>query len=149
MKHKLLYLLPFILALASGCFGNKNNNPTPVTPPTGTFSGEFKLTHLNQKTGAIDSSKAIIQLQMETATGYKVTGDTATLHAGSYGSYIVSSDGAAIQFTDKTFPATGTPVKIHLSGIYQYLYNGSNLQMLAYGPLDTLSFYYNLKKTGN
>jgi hypothetical protein len=149
MKHKLFYILPLALALASGCVSNKNNNPAPVTPPTGTFSGEFKLTHLNRKTGAIDSAKTTIQLQMEVATGYKVTGDTTTLHAGSYGSFFVSSDGTAIQFVDQTYPPAGDPTKIHLSGIYQYEYNGSNLQVLGYGPQDTLSFYYNLYKTGN
>jgi hypothetical protein len=148
MKTKLLYLILPVIIFASGCVSNKNSNPTPVNPPLGTFTGEFKRTHTNAITGAIDSTRANIILQMET-TGYKVTGDTSTLHAGSYGGFIINAAGTGIDFVDKTFPLTVTPVKIHLNGVYQYTYQGTNLQLLAYGPQDTLSFYYNLTKTGN
>ena len=148
MKLNLLYLILPAILFASGCFGSKNSNPIPVVLPSGTFTGEFKRTHTNPKTGSTDSVKAIIQLQME-ATGYKVAGDTSTLHAGSYGNFVIGANHDGIVFVDKTYPTTGTPSKVHLSGAYQYTYQGSNLQMVAYGSLDTLSFYYNLTRTGN
>ncbi len=150
MKRLLPYLLPFVVVFASGCFGNKASAPAPVLVPSGTFAGEFKLTHTNPKTGAVDSATANIQLQMETATGYIVTGDTSTVHAGSHGSYIVTTGNSTIEFIDKTYPTNGTtPTKIHLSGVYDYIYKGTNLQLVAYGALDTLSYYYNLTRTGN
>jgi hypothetical protein len=147
MKHKLLYLL-LVAALASGCSNKSAPVPNNADLPTGTFSGVFTRKHINSK-GVIDSAKANIQLQMEIATGFKVTGDTSTLHAGSYGGYNLTTTANTIAFFDRTYPPTGTPTKVHLSGIYQYLYSGTNLQILGYGPLDTLSFYYNLTKTGN
>jgi hypothetical protein len=86
---------------------------------------------------------------METATGFKVTGDTTTIHAGSYGNYVVTTGTSQIQFEDKTWPLTGTPAKIHLDGIYSYTYDGATLQMAAYDPADTLEYYYKFTKTGN
>jgi hypothetical protein len=148
MKYKLLGLLSLFVVFASGCIGDKSA-PVPIANlPTGTFSGVFTRKHINSK-GVIDSAKANIQLQMETATGFKVTGDTSTLHAGSYGSYNLVSESGILQFNDKTYPPTGTPVKTHLSGLYEYKYTGATLQLLGYGALDTLSFYYNLTRTGN
>jgi hypothetical protein len=144
MKRKLLYFLPVILALAAGCL--KKGLVTPVAGPEGTFAGQFILLHRHVKTGVTDTLTANIQLQMSLTTGYKVTGDTATLHAGSYGTYAVNSTGNGIEFIDKTFSPTGTPTKIHLSGIYGYVYNGTILQMTGYGPLDTLAFGYDLKR---
>jgi hypothetical protein len=149
MKKKLLYFLGLGMVIASGCNKTTKLNIPPALTPGGTFSGKFTLYHQNSKTGKTDSSSAILQLSLETATGFKVTGDTATLHAGSYGSYAVSASTSNIGFEDKTYPTTGTPKKIHLDGIYDYLYDGTTLQMAAYGPLDTLTYYYNLKKTGN
>jgi len=135
---------------SAGCAGKKNdvvpNTPVPIS---GTYSGQFKLYHVDgaNTITRIDSTNLI--LTMETATGFKVTGDTTKLHAGSYGSYEVNSTTSQIFFADKTFPLTGTPAKIHLSGPYNYEYNGTTLAMLAYGPQDTLQYYYQFTRTGN
>ncbi len=145
---RLLYLLPLVFAFATGCIP-KSNTPPSNTIPQGTFTGQFKLTHTSSKTGLKDSLTANIQLQIEPATGYTVTGDTATVHAGSFGSYGVNQSNYTMLFVDKTFPPTGTPKKIHLAGVYDYIFNGTNLQLVAYGALDTLTYYYNLKYTGN
>ncbi|HEY8782885.1 MAG TPA: hypothetical protein VIM16_14770 [Mucilaginibacter sp.] len=149
MKRKLPYLLPLLLVFASGCLTDKNNAPTPANAPEGTFAGKFKFTHIHAQTGAVDSATANIQLKMETATGFQVTGDTSTVHAGSYGSYIVSTPYSNVDFIDHTYPTTGVPAKNHLNGVYTYSYDGTTLQLVAYGAFDTLSYYYNLKKIGN
>jgi hypothetical protein len=149
MKHKLLCLLSLTVVFTSGCV-RETGAPVPnnANLPTGTFAGVFTRKHINSK-GVIDSAKANIQLQMEIATGFAVTGDTSTLQAGSYGGYNLTSLTNVIQFNDKTYPLTGTPAKAHLSGTYEYKYTGTTLQLLGYGALDTLSFYYNLTRTGN
>jgi hypothetical protein len=147
MKRKLFYLLPLSLLFLAGCFGNKNSAPTPTLLPSGTFTGQFRRIHKTFRTGVTDTQKANIQLIMETATGFAVTGDTSTVQAGSKGSYYVGLNNY-IQFVDNTFPPTGTPTKTHLNGLYQYYYDGSVFQMLA-TSLDTLSLQYDLKKTGN
>ena len=134
--------------LLSSCISNKNNAPAPNVPE-GTFAGRFSLYHLHSKTGVVDTLTANLILNMETATGYKVTGDTSTLHAGSYGSYLLNSTYTGIEFIDKTYPATGTPAKNHLNGIYEYVYNGTTLQFEATDPADTLIYFYNFTKTGN
>jgi hypothetical protein len=149
MKFKNFYILLCTLTVfVCGCSINKSNSPAPVTP-SGTFAGQFMFLHLHSFTAKVDTFKANLQLVMQPTTGFKITGDTSTVHAGSYGSYVFGSDYTEIDFIDKTYPATGTPVKNHLSGVYQYTYDGSTLQMVAYGPLDTLAYIYNMKKTGN
>ncbi len=145
MKKTLLYFLPLVALFIFGCGPKKTTLPVPA--PEGTFSGQFMFLHLHSKTGVIDTLRANLVLQMEAATGYKVTGDTSTVHAGSYGGYVVNIPTRNISFVDATFPPTGTPAKIHLSGVYDYTYDGSNLQLVVYGPQDTLLYYYNMKKT--
>jgi hypothetical protein len=145
MKSKLLYSLFAITILASGCMGGKNN-PTPVNYPSGTFTGQFRLIHTNLLTGKHDTSAANIQLTMSTATGYQVTGDTSTLHAGSKGAYAINA--GYIDFQDATLPKTGTPKKTHLNGTYEYYYDGSSVfQMIPASSTDTLALQYDLKKT--
>ena len=146
MKRKLPCLLLLAVVVASGCTINKSA-PTPNLP-TGVFSGVFTRKHINSK-GVVDSAKANVQLQLETTTGFTVTGDTTTLHAGSHGTYGLTSQSGFLQFNDVTYPLTGSPAKTHLSGIYEYVYTGTGLQLLGYGALDTLSFYYNFTRTGN
>jgi len=137
--------MPFLLVLASGCLSNKNNAPGPSRPlPEGTFAGPFRLIHKSFKTGKRDTLKANINLTLSTTVGFKVTGDTATVHSGSYGDYVANS--TYIQFFDKTYSSTKQPTKTHLTGIYQYFYDGTTFQMLASGALDTLSLQYDLKK---
>ena len=148
MKRILLYSLPVLLSFVIGC-SPSHSNPTPANIPEGTFAGQFISLHLHEKTGVIDTAKANIQLQMEESTGFKVTGDTSTLHAGSFGTYIFNSYNTAIDFMDKTSPVTGTPTKIHLNGIYAFFFDGTTLQMQTASAFDTLSYIYILKKTGN
>jgi len=144
MKSKLLYSLFSIAILASGCLGSKNT-PTPNNYPSGTFTGQFRLIHTNSSTGKHDTSSANIQLTLSTATGYKVTGDTLTLHAGSYGAYAINTN--YISFQDITMPKIGTPKKTHLNGAYQYYYDGSSVfQMIPASSSDTLALQYDLKK---
>jgi hypothetical protein len=149
MKNNLLYLVPLLLVLASGCANQNIPAPAPALTPQGTFTGQFTLYHLVTKTGKTDSTSANLMLSLETTAGFAVTGDTSTLHAGSHGGYAVDPRTGRIQFQDVTYPATGTPTKVHLSGLYNYVYDGSNLQIAAYGPLDTLTYYYKMKRTGN
>jgi hypothetical protein len=142
-----LYLLPFLLALYTGC-GPSSNTPTPTSSlPLGTFTGPYTYIHTHFNTGVKDTITGILNLNIETATGYIVTGDTSK-HAGSYGACYVNSSTGSINFADKTVPASGTPAKIHLNGFYQYSYDGTNFQLAQEGALDTTAIIYNLKKTG-
>jgi hypothetical protein len=147
MKNSLLYVLSLLLVFASGCVSNN------VVPSTGTiegaYAGQFLRIHTHPATGAMDTVKANIDLSMETATGFKVTGDTSTVHAGSYGSYLVIPTASEVEFFDKTFPLTGFPLKTHLSGTYGYTFDGITLQITGFGAQDTLEYYYKLTRTGN
>jgi hypothetical protein len=135
---KLSSLLAFIV-IASGCLNNKNSsNPIPV--PTGTFSGQFTSLHKKANTSIVDTLRANIQLTTTSAGLFKVSGDTATVHAGSHGSFQLNS--AYIQFQDST--ATAHNTKVHLNGLYQYAYDGNNFQITAYN--DTLYYEYDLKR---
>jgi hypothetical protein len=146
MKKKLTYVLPVLIlavVFTSGCFKNAESNPTPA--PSGTFTGQFRLLHRKPGTTVIDTVKANIQLVIETGVGYKVLGDTLTIHAGSKGHYAINSN--TIGFQDDTFPATGKPTKTHLSGYYQYYYDGTSVLQMVANSADTLSLQYDLKKT--
>jgi hypothetical protein len=148
MKSTIFFTLAIATALLSSC--STNNNVLPTAPaPYGTFTGQFKLYHINPATNTARIDSAYIDLSLETATGFKVTGDTLKLHAGSYGNYLGNAGSMQIEFADKTAPTSGTPTKVHLNGIYQYSYNGNILQLLAYGPQDTLQYYYKFTRTGN
>jgi len=151
MKFRILFLSPFLsvfLFLLSSCGGTQtSSNPTPNVP-SGTFSGTFTLYYLHDKTGVIDTSTTTLTLSMQ-KTGFAVTGDTSKVHAGSYGAYIVNSNYTGIDFVDKTFPASGTPAKVHLNGVYQYTFNGTIFQLNAASAYDTLTYSYNLTRTGN
>lgn len=147
MKNKLLYLLPLLVILAEGCF-KTNTNPVPApAAPSGTFTGQFKLYHRHTDRVPYDSTVANITVKL-VASGYtySVTGDTTTLHAGSYGTYGISSP--YMIFDDKTFSASAPATKTHLSGYYLYNYDGTNLLLYA-SSSDTLILGYSLKKTSN
>jgi len=143
MKRKLNYLFPILLLLGTAGCVKTSNDPSTIDIPVGNFTGQFTRIHLNPNTNKLDTIKANITLNMGTATGYVVGGDT-TNHAASYGSYVV--DGQNIAFSDHTLPSTTTittpPVKIHLNGIYQYQYAPPVLQIGVQN--DTISFFYNL-----
>jgi hypothetical protein len=137
MKHKIIYLSLLISAIAAGC-----QKQIPVAPdPQGTFTGQFTRIRLNSN-GKLDTTYANLQLTVQAATGYSVSGDTSTIHAGSYGTYQFSPN--LVGFLDKTYPTTGKPAKIHLSGTYQYSFDGINF--IIVGTTDSLGLIYNLKK---
>lgn len=138
---RLIYVLPVLLALAGGC---AKTNERVVPYPTGTFAGEFRFLHKRPGTAIIDTLKTNIQVVLETGVGFKVVGDTSTVHAGSKGHYGVNS--SDIAFDDETFPKTGRPAKSHLNGIYRYYYDGSSVFQMVANSSDTLSLQYNLKR---
>jgi len=143
---KSFYLLPLVafILLTSACSKSNDNQPTVVLP-TGTFTGQFLKIHLNPTTSKYDTSKAALQLTLSQSTGFAITGDTTTLHAGSYGSY--AANAYYMQFVDKTYNAAAKPNgKYHLDGVYNYAYNGSQLVIYA-NFADTLSLQYQFTKS--
>jgi hypothetical protein len=147
MKHKLLYLFLLLAILASGCLKNSNSNNVPPPIPSGTFTGQFKLYHRHTDAVPYDSVMANITVKLTTpAYTFTVTGDTSTIHAGSYGTFGISVP--YIIFNDNTYSATAPKTKTHLSGYYLYNYDGTNLLMYA-SSSDTLILGYSLKKTSN
>jgi len=148
MKLRLLYLLPLLIALTAGCLGGSKNSNNVAPIPDGVYSGQFRLLHVH--TNKTDTVKANIMLTMSNSAGtYKVTGDTATVHAGSFGNYAGNSATGLITFVDKTYSSSAPVTKTHLTGTYNYAYDGTTFQMKAFGVLDTLVLQYDLKKTAN
>ena len=142
--RKILYLVPMALMALSSCLGTSTTPaPSSVNTPTGTFTGQFRRVHKNPATNKVDTLKANLTLTLSTATGYAVTGDTTSLHAGSNGIWTIND--TYITFVDNTLQRTGTPVKIHLNGSYPYGYDGSKLQFLTTFA-DTLAYQYDLVK---
>jgi len=149
MKNKLVYLFPLslLLILVAGCVKlgpNPNNDISNYPYPLGTFQGRFTRIHKNEITSKYDTASANIQLVLSTSTGYAVTGDTSTVHAGSYGSF--SENQYNIAFNDATYPATGFPVKTHLAGVYLYSLIGLNFKITGTDG-DSLSYTYDLTRT--
>ncbi len=142
MKKNLFGLFITLLVIASGC---KKTEETPLIVPQGKFSGKFTRLHLDKRTNKIDTLKADMVITLSTTTGYAVLSDTTVVHAGSKGLYGV--DRSFIEFSDNTIPAGPLSIigKTHLAGVYQYNYNGNNLQIGRSN--DTLSYYYNLLLT--
>lgn len=146
MKNKLLYLLPLLVILFEGCAKSHSNTPAP-TIPSGTFTGQFKLYHRHTDQVPYDSLTTNITLNLTTpAYTFTITGDTSTLHAGSYGTFGINSP--YMIFNDKTYSSTAPVTKTHLSGYYLYNYDGTNLLLYA-SSSDTLILGYTLKKTTN
>jgi hypothetical protein len=146
MKHKILYLFLFLIIIAAGCVKSASNTPPPPVP-SGTFNGQFKLYHRHTDKVPYDSLITNITITFKTPDfTYAVTGDTTTLHAGSYGTYGVSVP--YMIFNDKTYNPTAPYTKTHLSGTYLYNYDGTTLILQA-SSVDTLILGYVLKKTSN
>jgi hypothetical protein len=149
MKNKLLYLLPLLVLviLAEGCLKTHTDAIPAAAIPSGTFVGQFKLYHRHTDKVPYDSLTANITVNLvSSGYTYTVTGDTTTLHAGSYGTYGISSP--YMIFNDKTYSASAPVTKTHLSGYYLYNYDGTNLLLYA-SSSDTLILGYSLKKTSN
>jgi hypothetical protein len=142
MKRLIILFLPFIIMFGAGCIKH-NEDAVPFVAPTGNFAGQFMKIHYDLKTRKYDTVKANLVLAMDIKTGYKVTGDTATVHAGSFGDF--SMDNLYVQFADRTYSSTVSSSKIHLSGTYQYAYDGTNFRIEAVVG-DTVDLFYDLKK---
>ena len=146
MKKLYFLAIPVALFFLASCV--KSATPTPVTVPSGTFSGQLVLIHMSTKTGKLDTTKANVVLTMSTTNGYAITSDTTIVQAGSNGPFIM--DNQYIQFQDKTAAGSttqfvGTSKKIHLNGTYTYAYDGTSFNFYA-ASSDTLGFNYALKK---
>ncbi|RWY51102.1 hypothetical protein [Mucilaginibacter gilvus] len=144
MEKRSTYLLPAVaiaILMAIGCAPNKKSEPVPT--PVGTFAGQFRKLHRASGATKIDTTKATIQLVLDAGGAYKVLGDTATLHAGSKGTYSIG--GSVIAFQDATFKTVPDP-KIHLYGYYAFYYDGSSMFQMVLNSSDTLSLQYDLKK---
>lgn len=144
MKHKLLYLLPLLAVLGTGCL--KSSKVTPIAEPSGSYSGQFRIVRRTMDGGIASYDtlrKANITVTLNGATKlYTVIGDTATAHAGSHGTFTIGAP--LINFVDATYSPTAPITKTHLNGTYAYYFDGTIFQIAA-GP-DTLSLQYDLKK---
>jgi len=146
MKRNLFYLLPLLLILGEACSPKSDN--IPILSPSGTFKGKFRMSVKNNSTGVVDSSvkDTALILKLTAPYHFAVTGDTATIHAGSKGNF--GYDGNFMRFLDSTYKA-GPQAKRHLVGDYQYYYNGTLLQLQRVNSsLDTV-LRYDFNKTSN
>jgi hypothetical protein len=147
MKSKVIYLLTLLLIVTTGCVKSYKDpafDPNNLGYPLGTFTGEFARIHKSRMTYKYDTTKATLKLVLSTNTGFAVSGDTTTAHAGSYGSF--SEDFVNMSFDDVTYPVKYSPKKTHLSGFYTYTYDGILLKISSGGTTDTLRCVYTLKK---
>ena len=143
MKIKLLYLSALLSTLAVGCSKTQVVKPPSIGALAGTYTGQFISIHTN--TPKNDTVKANIELALNPSFSFLVVGDTSTVHAGSHGSFAVNS-GTIIQFYDVTFPGSGTPAKIHLSGQYNYTFDNIYLDMTGANSAGTTTYTYTLTK---
>lgn len=133
--------------LAAGCMKNSDVQPTPLPNLTGSWSGYFYKLRINAaKTGMDTANKVALNLSLNTVTGYTITGDTATVHGGSFGGF--QYDNAVFLFGDKSYAASAPQTKVHLDGYYDYLYTAAQnrLQMSYEFANDTLVYYYDFRK---
>ncbi|MDN5287629.1 MAG: hypothetical protein JWR38_3903 [Mucilaginibacter sp.] len=147
MKRYLLYLLPLMLLLVEAC--STKNDYTAPPAPLGTFQGFFKLL-VKKPTGTdYDTVKKVTNLilTISSPNNFKVTGDTATVHAGSRG--LFKYDGTYIAFWDSTYKV-GPQTKIHLVNTYLYAYSGGlRLQIQRANQAQDSILVYDLNKTSN
>lgn len=144
MKHKLPYLFLLLVITATGCLKTTQTSQ-PAPTPSGTFSGQYLRFHRHTSIGPFDTIKTNLTVKFSTTDNtYNVTSATTSIHANSYGTFVMSSP--YIGFTDQTYSSSDTSKTAHLSGYYSYGYDGTNLTMYASSG-DTLLIGYSLKKT--
>ncbi|MDN3547487.1 hypothetical protein [Mucilaginibacter aquaedulcis] len=149
MKRNLLYLLPLLLMMLGAACSPKSDN-TPIPAPLGTYKGTFKLLVKKGTTTAYDTVKkdSLLNIKIANPNTYAVTGDTATVHAGSKGLFQYDGYNSLIAFYDSTYKAGPQP-KFHLVGTYRYAYNGTRLQFTRANALQDSILFYDLYKTSN
>jgi hypothetical protein len=147
MKLKLFFVLALIAVFAGGCVSNKNSAPAPAIP-SGTFEGQFRRVHTSSKNGVRDTLKANVELVLNNTSGFTLTPDnTSHTIAAGHGGYVIESQSHLILFNDITYQVTaGFTDRVHLTGTYQYYYDGKVFQMANNSFLDTLSLQFDLKK---
>ncbi|GAC1313385.1 MAG: hypothetical protein NVSMB24_36560 [Mucilaginibacter sp.] len=150
MKLKLFFILAVIALFAGGCVSNKNSLPAPAIP-AGTFAGQFRRVHTSSKTGLRDTLKTNVHLDLNKVSGFSLTPDnTPSVIVACHGGYVIESN--YILFNDVTYQTvvgsgnTSISDKVHLTGTYQYYYDGKVFQMVNNSFLDTLSLQFDLKK---
>jgi len=147
MKRNLFFLLPLLVLviLVEAC--STKSDPITIPAPLGTFTGTGKLLVKKSGSSTYDTvKKASLVITLTTPNNFKVTGDTLTVHAGSKG--LFSYNGSYIQFLDSTYKA-GPQAKIHLVGVYQYIYDNTNLIMQRANSVQDSVLRYDFKKTSN
>jgi hypothetical protein len=146
MKRTIFYLAPLLLILLIIVSCSKTPKAIDYQAPdlTGSYTGSFTRIHEALATGKLDTASVNIILTLGTGGTFNVVGDTATVHAGSKGTYSLGYQDDLF-FTDKTFPSTGNSVKTHLNGDYAYTYN-SGLFTLGRTEGDSVIYQYKLTK---
>jgi hypothetical protein len=142
MKKRFTYLLPALTINSIRPVVAHQQTKRPCTYLRGTFNGQFRKLHRIKGATKIDTTKANIQLVLESGGTYKVLGDTATLHAGSKGTYAVV--GNALAFQDATFSRP----------ILKYIYTGTTpiitmaaaFYRMVLNSADTLAYNTTLKR---
>ena len=149
MKRNLLYLLPLLLMMLGAACSPKSDN-TPIPAPLGAYKGTFKLLVKRGTTTAYDTVKkdSLLNIKLVTPNNYAVTGDTATIHAGSKGLFVYDGYNSLIAFNDSTYK-TGPQAKVHLVGTYRYAYNNTRLQFTRANLAQDSILFYDLYKTSN
>ncbi|MFD2147528.1 hypothetical protein [Mucilaginibacter antarcticus] len=106
IKHTLIYLLPALILCFDGCIKTQRDPEKYLADkgyPLGTFEGNCVKLHRKTVYYQFDTLKVNLRLTLSTNTGYNITGDTTTWHAGSYGSF--SEDFVNMVFDDVTNPS--------------------------------------------
>jgi len=146
MKHSFTYIVLLVTICVAGCSKKTPVENIPLVTPTGTFGGFFRLVHTTVATGKNDTVKANLTLVLDAQGNFTVTGDTSSVHAGSFGKFSLGySDD--LSFTDKTNLAA-IPKKSHLNGDYKYKLEGAVLG-LDKNVGDSLSYQYYFTKASN
>jgi|GEM_PF-3822114 len=144
---RILFLLPFLIMLMSSCLKHNDVETTPLPDLTGNWSGYFYKLRINTaKNGMDTANKVALNFSLNKVTGYTITGDTATVHGASFGSF--QYDYSTFLFGDKSYNASLPQTKVHLDGYYDYLYTSAQnrLQMSYEFTNDTLVYYYDFRK---
>lgn len=145
MKRYLLYLLPLLLICLEACSTKSDNTPIPA--PLGAFTGNFKLlVKKTTGTGYDTAKRANLLINITSPNNFKVTGDTATVHAGSKG--LFQYDGYYIAFLDSTY-RTGVQSKFHLVGTYRYEYTGAKFRIQRTNQAQDSVLFYDFNKISN